>query len=68
MTYVMSVSIILISGYIGKRLSEKFIFKDRFYKEMINFTIHLKNNILFGQKKIEEIFEKLIIRVLEIIS
>lgn len=58
MKYLLMVSIIILSGVVGRKLSKVFVIRDLFFKEMTNLCVFIKNNINFNQSKIEDIFNE----------
>ena len=55
MKYFLLVSIICFSGVIGKLFSKVYVYRDLFFKEIINMCLFIKNKIKFGLVKIEDI-------------
>ena len=56
MKYLLVVSIVCLSGFVGNLIAKNYVTRDLFFKEMINFFNYVKNNIGFKLTKIYEIF------------
>ena len=57
MVYVGCILIIIMSAYIGKYISNKYVYKDKFYQFLVGLCVYLKSNIGFNHTKIEQLFD-----------
>ncbi len=55
MIYILCVGIVCLSGYVGSLVARTFVFKDKFYKEMLSLVLWLKNNINFNRLKLADV-------------
>lgn len=60
MVYLGCVFIMLISAYLGKEISNKYVIRSKFYRHLKNMCIYFKNNISFTQSKINDLFDSYI--------
>ena len=58
MQYLLIVSIICLSGLIGDFIAKSYVYRDLFFKEMINFFNYFKNVVAFRSEKISNVFEE----------
>ena len=58
MKYLLIITTVLMSGFIGKKFANKYVQRDLFFKEIINFLNFIKSNISFKQTKILELFDE----------
>ena len=56
MKYLICVLIVAFSAGVGKMLSKKYVVRDMFFKELLDFLNLLKSNISFKKMKVEEIY------------
>lgn len=56
MVYVGCIFIVCLSWTIGHMVVKRYVFRDKFFKELISFALYLKNNISFRQIKIKDLF------------
>ena len=57
MVYVVSVLIVCLSGFVGKKMAAVYVFRDKFFKEFNSLLVYFENNIRYSQTKIDEMFD-----------
>ncbi len=57
MIYLFCVVIVVSSAFVGRAITQKYVQRDEFFKELINFLHRLKNDISFRKIKLNELID-----------
>ena len=56
MIYVISITVVILFGFLGKTITKNIVLRDKFYKELKSMLVHFENSILYKREKIKELF------------
>ena len=58
MGYLVCVLVVCVSAYIGRLIVKRYVDRDNFYAELIQLIEYIKNNIIYKQSKIKDLFNE----------